>query len=222
MTDDFNILLKKIIDKGLDIKVVYDIGACVGNWTILTRMNVLPNAQYVMFEANPTHYESLKKVGVPIIGAVLSSPDKQSVKFYNSNNTNDSYYRDTMTIYDKQTYIEVPCTTVDSLAKEYNLPKPNLVKIDTQGSELDILSGADIIVNNADLILIECPIVQCNYGAPTFTDYMNFFKKHRYIPLDIVQKHIGEDTLVQVDILFMKEQSKEKYLGPNNYFRAFE
>lgn len=222
MTNDFYTLLKRITDKGLEIKVVYDIGACVGNWTIETR-NQLPNAQYIMFEANPVHYEVLKNVQVPVFcGKVLSAPGKKTVQFYNSNNTNDSYYRDTMTIYDKQASLEVPCVTVDELISEYNLPIPNLVKLDTQGSELDILSGASNILNNTELILVECPVIRCNYGAPSFSDYIEFFKKHRYIPLDIVQKHIGEDTLVQVDILFMKESAKHKYLGPNDYFRAFE
>lgn len=222
MTNDFNILLKRIIDKGLDIKVVYDIGAFIGDWTVSTKI-VLPNAQFIMFEANGACGPYLQKINVPFFaGTALSSSDKKTVPFFNSLNSNSSYYKDTMTVYDKQESTVIPSITLDELFIKSNLPIPNLVKLDTQGSELDILSGASCITDNAELILIECPIVTCNYGAPNLGDYLTYFKKYRYIPLDIVQKHIGEDTLVQVDILFMKEKSKEKYLGPNKYFRAFE
>jgi FkbM family methyltransferase len=222
MTPEFYTLLKKITDNGLDIKVVYDIGAFIGDWSVNTKL-VLPNAQFIMFEANGACGPYLQKTNIPFFaGTALSGPGKKTVPFFNSLNSNSSYYKDTMTVYDNQESTEIPSITLDELFIQSNLPIPNLVKLDTQGSELDILSGASCITDNADLILIECPIITCNYGAPNLGDYLAYFKKYRYIPLDIVQKHIGEDTLVQVDILFMKEQSKEKYLGPNKLFRAFE
>jgi FkbM family methyltransferase len=222
MTNDFYTLLKKITNKGLEIKVIYDIGAFVGDWTKNTK-EVLPNAQFVMFEANFACEPYLRQVNVPFFsGVALTKPNQKTASFYNSMNSNSSIFKDTMSLYDKQTSTDIPATTLDELINLHKLPIPNLVKLDTQGSELDILSGASCVTNNADLILTECPIITCNYGAPKFSDYIDFFKSHRYIPLDIVQKHIGEDTLVQVDILFMKESSKEKYLGPNFCFRAFE
>ena len=95
----------------------------------------------------------------------------------------------------------------------YNLPIPNFIKLDTQGSELDILAGATSIIGKTDLVYTECPIINYNLGAPNAHEYINFFLTNDYIPIDCYEIHKLENVLVQLDILFMRKESKEKYLG---------
>jgi FkbM family methyltransferase len=213
--------LKHLVDKGLDINTVYDIGAYEGKWSTEIKSLVFPNSDFVMFEANPNCVPILEQTKIPYIRAVLSSPDKQTVNFYNTNDSNGGYYKDTTSWYDSQESIEVPCVTLDKIVSEYKLPHPDFIKIDTQGSELDILSGAESIIDNVKMVYIECPITNYNQGAPNISDYLTYFRNKRFIPVDIFEKHIGENTLVQIDILFIKEDTKYKLLGPNNSFRPF-
>ena len=50
---------------------------------------------------------------------------------------------------------------------------PDFIKIDTQGSELDILKGGEKTISNCSLIYLECPIIEYNLGSPNLNDYIN-------------------------------------------------
>ena len=213
--------LRDIQQKGLKINAVYDIGAWVGHWSKNIK-SVIPEAQFILFEANPAYKNELENSGfIHFCGVALSSPGKKTVNFYNGTNTGDSYYKETTSIYDNQGTISLDCVTLDELIVTNNLPIPNFIKIDTQGSELDILSGATSILDRVDLIYTECPILCYNQGAPTIQDYIEFFKKHNFVPIDILEKHISENLLIQIDIMFMRNETKEKLLGPNGIIRPF-
>lgn len=220
MNDQLTAFLKSLVDKGLVLNTVYDIGAYIGEWSTSYK-SVFPNSNCIMFEANPNLVPLLEQRNIPFVSAVLSSPEKQTVRFCHTNDSNGSYYKDTTTWYDNHGSIEVPCVTLDKIVQECNLPQPDFIKIDTQGSELDILRGAETVINDTKIVYTECPITNYNQGAPNISDYLNYFREKRFIPIDIFEKHIGEDTLVQIDILFMKEDTKYKLLGPNNSFRPF-
>ena len=93
--------------------------------------------------------------------------------------------------------------------------------IDTQGSELDVLSGASTIIENAKLIYCECPIIQYNLGSPNIQEYLNFFKKINFIPVAVLEHHYLENILVQIDIMFMNYNTKNQFLGPTENIRPF-
>jgi len=214
--------LNNIQQKGLKIQTVYDIGAYTGGWSRETKTLAIPNAEFILFEANPAYKNALEHSGFShFCGIALSNPGRETVEFYNGTNTGDSYYKETTTIYDNQSTISLDCFTLDELVSANNLPIPDFIKIDTQGSELDILSGADSFIDQVNLIYTECPILCYNKGAPTIQDYIEYFKSKRFIPIDIFEIHKGEDTLIQVDIMFMKQSVKEQFLSPNKLIRPF-
>jgi FkbM family methyltransferase len=215
MNNALNEFLFKIQQTGLSIDVVYDIGCWKGVWSYNLKNSVLPNSQFFLFEANPAYEQILSESGFPCFMAVLSNPGRESVEFYNGTNTGDSYYKENTTEYDNQGYITLPCITLDQVIKECSLPIPNFIKLDTQGSELDVLAGAESIINQVDLIFTECPIIRYNIGSPTIQDYLDYFKQHNFIPIDLLEKHISEETLMQVDIMFVRKEIKDKFLTPN-------
>ena len=202
---------------GLKFPVVYDIGANIGAWSKAVKQTALPNSQFYLFEAVKDHESSLASTGFPYFLNILSNPEREYVEFYQTNSTGDSYYRESSHHFDNIDSKKYPCTTLDKIIKERNLPIPNLIKIDTQGSELDILSGAKLCIGLTELIYIECPIIRYNEGAPTMSDYIDFFTNKNYLPIDIFEVHRGENILLQVDILFMRKDLKEKYLGKTKF-----
>jgi FkbM family methyltransferase len=208
-------------NRGLKIETVFDIGAYDGSWSKDIKSKVLPNAEFILFEANIEHKNILEHSGnKSFCGMALSNPEKKFVQFYNKTSTGDSYYKENTKFYDYQKSILLPCVTLDKIVKENNLPIPQFIKIDTQGSELDILSGVSFL-DQVDLICIECPILCYNRNAPTIQDYINFFKLKNYVPIDISEIHRMEDILVQIDIMFMRHDSKEKYIRPTKNIRPF-
>ena len=146
-----NNFISELKNRGLNLDVVYDIGAWQGGWSRDMRA-VLPDTEFILFEANPAYADALANSGFRAFNTVLSNPGRNEVEFYNGTNTGDSYYKETTTHYNNRGSIKLPCRTLDSIIEEYGLPCPNFIKIDTQGAELDILTGAQSILNRVDLI----------------------------------------------------------------------
>ncbi len=79
----------------------------------------------------------------------------------------------------------------------------NLIKLDVQGSEIDILNGGIKLMKKADLILTECSVVEFNINGPLILDQLNFFNKHEFTFIDVVDLLYGKNgRLLQVDVLF--------------------
>lgn len=216
---NLKIILARLQQNGLKINTVYDIGACQGDWSKEIKPHI-PGADFFLFEANPAYDQILLQTGFPYLcGKALSNPGREKVDFYNGTNTGDSYYKENTVWYENQTAIQLPCTTIDELIAKFALPPANFIKLDTQGSELDILAGAAGIINSVDLVLTECPIISYNKGAPNINDYLEYFKSNNFIPVGMIEEHVIEATLVQLDILFMRKETKDKYLSPNNFIK---
>lgn len=213
------IWLSRLKERGLPLNVVYDIGACSGEWTKQAK-SALPDARFVMFEANPVYRDTLTQSGLGrVCMGVLSNPGRTSVEFYNGANTGDSYYKENTSTYEDQESVRLPCITLDEFAVIADLPSPDFIKLDTQGSELDIMRGGLNALDHASLVQIEVPFVMYNAGAPEITEYLNFFVTWDFLPLGIVEFHYAENIMIQADLLFMKRAAVEKYLGPIKQLR---
>lgn len=214
--------LQDIQKKGLKIDTVFDIGACVGNWARQMKNTVLFDSNFFLFEALPDHENALKETGLPYIIGVLSNPGRESVEFYVGKDTGDSYYKENTGHYDNRESVTMPCFTLESVVDSNEMPLPNFIKIDSQGSELDILKGFEKYLDKVDLIYLECPFIVYNLGAPGLQEYLEYMKSKRFIPVDLLQIHNSENTLLQIDVMFMREDSKNKYLGSNKYIRPLD
>ncbi len=89
----------------------------------------------------------------------------------------------------------------------YVLRSPSLLKIDSQGSELDILDGAQQSLSFFEFIYLEVPIVLYNHDAPDFEAYINYMSRIGYRVFDVSTHHSTKKLLVQVDIMFLKKDS---------------
>jgi FkbM family methyltransferase len=213
--------LRKLKANGLEIKTVYDIGACVGRWTAQMKQGVLMDANFYMFEGNPAYKDILASYGHFLHVGILSNPGRDEVEFYAGTDTGDSYYKESTKHYENKEPTKLPCRTLDSLIQEHNLPTPDFLKIDTQGSELDILAGAESIIDKVDIVYLECPIINYNIGAPSIGEYIAYMKSKRFIPMDVLEIHRSEEVLLQVDILFIHERARNIVFGKNTHIKPF-
>ena len=150
---------------------VLDIGANVGEWTEFHRI-LWPQAHFTLVEANPGCEGFLQGEDYRI--ALLGSEAKDSVPFYTLSETatGASVYRELTGLYEDVEPLWLPQTTLDELFPERAF---ELLKIDTQGSEMDILRGGERIVQEADCVILEVSYAPYNAGAPLedeVRDYM--------------------------------------------------
>ena len=131
-----------LLKKDLKVEVVYDIGAFRGEWSSYLNKTSLKNKQFILFEANKENEPYLKKEGFKYFIELLSNEEKD-LKFYSQVSTGDSYFLEQTTFYKNNMDPQIiKATTLDNLVGKNNIPSPDFIKIDTQGSELDILKGA--------------------------------------------------------------------------------
>ena len=194
-----------LLKKDLKIEIIYDIGAFRGEWSSYLSKTSLKSKKFFLFEANKENEVHLQKSGFKYFIELLSN-EERNLKFYSQVSTGDSYFLEQTTFYNKD--IEprlLKAVTLDNMVNKHDLPLPDFIKIDTQGSELDILKGGEKTISNCSLIYLECPIIEYNLGSPNLNDYIKYLNSIDFIPYDICEVHKIDNVLIQIDILFIKK-----------------
>lgn len=195
-------------------KVILDIGAHIGSYVDLFKM-AFPEATIYAIEPDPLSYRFLSSKSCEAIQELVSDISGKEVIFYTKPGcpTGASYMREIYGGHYEQDNLELHIKTIslDDLVEKYRIPKIDLIKIDTQGSELDIFRGAKRVLSkyNPKFISMECNIVEYNSGAPLIDEQIGFMRELGYHILDITETHFIADRLVQVDFLFMNDQYKK-------------
>ena len=217
----FNSIVLSLLEKNIKINTIYDIGACQGEWTKLVSETCLKNKEFILFEANKEHENQLKKTGHKYFLNLLSNSVKD-VKFYSKASSGDSYYKEKSDYYEKSLSPKIMKTsTLDILQKENALPYPDFIKIDTQGSEVDILSGGNETLKKCKIVLLECLIISYNDGAPSLDEYIKYLDKIGFLPIEICDIHHTDKVLVQIDILFLKKEIFNKIYTDKKVLNLF-
>jgi FkbM family methyltransferase len=222
----FKTVLDEFKKYGGDINVVYDIGANDGRWTKEFR-HIIGSGTFILFEGNPknTCKVTTLKNGESYNNILLSNVDDEIKKFYvpdvsGMDNTGASYYKELTPHYIKGEFIEVKSKKLDTFVEENDIPLPDVIKLDTQGSEVDILNGAIKCLSSAKILLTEIPISRYNENAPVFSDYISTLYDNGFLPTGVQHLAIRKGVFNQMDLVFMKKdiiQSihnyKQKYTG---------
>jgi len=206
--------MDKIIDflKTNDVKSVLDIGANVGFYSQYLK-NKLPNLYIFMIEANLFCAPALEKTGIPYDIACLSNDEKQVKLYLNRKNvacTGTSYYKENTEHYKEGDYINVNTRILDGvIMNKYGKYREfDYVKIDTQGSELDIIRGGLNFFNNVKYIQMEISLTEYNLGAPLKEEVFDFMGDLGYKPQIMVEQHYWnqnpENDVIQEDWIFTR------------------
>jgi|TARA_B110000967_G_C18863097_1_gene551153 FkbM family methyltransferase len=202
--------LEYLIKKGVKINTIYDIGAFHGEWSSFLNKTSLKKRIFYLFEANEKHENVIKSKGFIYFIGVLSDKIKK-VKFYTKNHTGDSYFLEQTNMYESNIKPKIKTTTtIDKIIKHQKFKLPDFIKIDTQGSEIDILKGAKNTLSKCNLIFLECPIVEYNLNSPNLNEYVEYLNSINFVPFDICEIHYIDNILVQIDILFIKKKIFKK------------
>jgi FkbM family methyltransferase len=189
-----------------DIYSVLDVGAHFGLFT-KTMHEVFPNAKYFMIEANEQCEDKLKEIYFADYMIELLSDREDAVIYYMNKNdptsTGNSYYKEISNHFtdDNVNTVIRKSKTLDSIFKN---EKFDFIKLDTQGSELDILRGGNELIKNTHSVLIECSVIPYNQGAPLVEDVCTYMKDIGFNIQTIIEEHIIDNECVQRDILFQR------------------
>lgn len=102
---------------------------------------------------------------------------------------------------------DVPMFTIDELCAELGLTGPSLIKVDVQGAELEVLSGATRCLSETEVVVLEVSFFQFVEDGPELHDVVTFMKERGFVAYDLFGGHTRplDGALAQVDIVFVKE-----------------
>ena len=197
-------------------RVFYDIGAndpffFEGQQVVFKP--IMPTTQFYLFEAMKKHEPALIRSGEPYALVLLGETDGAAKTFYESKHyapgTGDSYYKERTAAYDPDALIATTHVTrrLDSVTAERNWPLPDFIKLDTQGSELDILRGAAKCLAATRGLQIECNVRNYNEGGVLLPEVISFAAAAGFRLYDIAQFHFNARLqLLQIDALFVRAE----------------
>ena len=204
--------LEEVRDMGIDPTAILDIGAHSGQFYGWVK-RVWPNSFIWMVEANPLHERTLENLirfsGDAYLIAALGDEERE-VTFYTRS---DKPHTEGNSYYKENNYWDIPQLVQESkmtLQKLDNLFEDDsvfdIIKVDTQGSEIDILKGGKDLVSKAQAIILEVSFIPYNDGAPDSQETIEYMNEIGFEERMSVGEHYDGDTIIQKDLLFTNKE----------------
>ena len=86
----------------------------------------------------------------------------------------------------------IPMRRLDSLLPE-TLEHPVLLKLDTQGAEIEVLKGLGRRIGEIDLLIVETTMMPMRHGIPQFADIVRFCDEAGFVVYDVLEGHMRDD-----------------------------
>lgn len=197
---------------GFKPEVVIDVGAATGTWPLY---EAFPDARHILIEPLKEFEECLKRVisklkNADYIIAAAAKTAGSSVINIHPDFFGSSFYLECEDSDVNGAPRTVPAVTLDGICKERALRGPFLIKIDTQGAELDVLSGATQALNETEYLVLEVSLFSPFAEGAQLYDIVSFMRARGFTAYDILdyQYRPLDGAMSQVDIVFVKESSQ--------------
>jgi FkbM family methyltransferase len=164
----FTSTLFGLFQKGARYSTVIDLGCADGNFCLEHSIfGLFQDSVFVNIDANPVYEGSLRTIketlgGHYLIAAVTDSNGEVEMTtsvhpYWNSLCPKDHHYWDSIRHLhrDDQGTIKVPATTLDDVARRFDLAPPFLIKLDVQGNEVKALRGARAVLEDTSVVICE-------------------------------------------------------------------
>lgn len=205
--DDTVKLLQK---QGLEPLTIIDVGAATGTTYLL---NNFPMSHHFLIEPlieNEFALLNLKKRFKNLdykIVAVGKEEGNAIFYFHEQHFDRSSFLIDNEKTDYNKVKRKIEISTLNKLVIENHLIGPYIIKLDTQGTELDILLGASSILQNTECIIIEVSFYEFYKESPIFADVITFMNERNFVVYDITDfVYRPYDTAIaQVDLVFVKK-----------------
>lgn len=194
----------RLVNKYFQPKDILDIGANTGSWYISAKKAFGWDANVISVEGNIHCKKLLFKTNPNSVIALLSDKEHYQDFFLNSEyllSTGSSIYRELSQHFshDNTKCIRIKTTTLDKLFSRLTF---DLIKLDTQGSELDILRGGLHTLKKAKGCIVEVSHKPYNLGAPLSHEVVNFMLEQNFLLKETLSTN---PEVHQSDYLFINE-----------------
>jgi FkbM family methyltransferase len=197
--------LRALAANGVAPRLIVDIGANSGEWT-RTALSIWPEARAIMVEPNALHAGALGtlagELNATVSSDLLGAEDGREVDFHvmqAGTATGSSVFPERSDV--ARTIERRRLRSLDSLLAG---EPADLLKIDTQGYELEILAGAARSLPAAKAVILETSLIEVNEACPILHEVVAYMHERGFVAFDVLEMHRRrtDATLLQIDILF--------------------
>jgi FkbM family methyltransferase len=105
---------------------------------------------------------------------------------------------------------QVTLTTLDDVVDAMSLAPPLALKVDTQGYELEVLRGAESVIEQMTLVELEMSLVPLYAGGAMYDDVLTKMRECGFRLCDLQRAHVDPSTreLLQFNGMFCRGTSK--------------
>ena len=203
--------LEEVRDLGIEPNAILDIGAHSGQFYGWAK-SVWSNCPVFMIEANPLHEHQLRSMTLGMEDEYLIAALGDEVREVTFYTRSDKPHTEGNSYYKEKNYWDIPQLVQENIVRLQRLDDLfedeatfQLIKIDTQGSELDILKGGENLVSKAFAIILEVAYTEYNIGAPTYEDVVEYMNEIGFEEKMSIGEHYDGDKIVQKDIVFLNK-----------------
>ena len=207
-----NFILKSLKNKNFNPNYIVDVGCGHGEWT-KKMMKFFENSNFVLFDANEDNKKKLDQLVIEnkniMYHITLLSDDNKDYEFFKMGYGSSVY--EEQTTHKREVKNIKSQRLIDVLPSDLKKSNNNMIKLDVQGSELNILKGLDDLINKFEIIILETSLHNYNKGAPLFNEVLTFMTNKNYKLYDLFDfKRLGNDEsfLLQFDCVFVRNESR--------------
>lgn len=198
----------KSLRQGGDFGVL-DIGANSGDWS-KTLLRLFPNAISYALEADPETFKTLcnntsAQGRIHPFNALLSS-DRREMTFYSSDISVISSVHKHATTIGHARPIRLISSTLDDIVAKHGIQSIKLLKVDTEGRDLEVLKGAQRLIQSPGLefIIVEFGIDPENKTHIHLNTFVDFLTPKKFYVCAVADWGVGYEPIQFGNALFVR------------------
>ena len=190
---------------------VVDVGAAYGSLTRACRA-VFPSCGVVLVEPIAEYRPHLERLARSIPGARFVEAAAAAAGGSVTIHVHTDLVGSSLFLEDEGTDVngvprEVPSTTLDAIDEAAAFAPPVLIKLDVQGAELDVLRGAERVLEATELIIVETSLFRVFHGGPLLHEVVDHLARRGFVVYDVAGQQYRplDGALIQVDLAFVRD-----------------
>lgn len=200
-----------LINQNYYPETIYDIGANKGAWTEEC-LKYFPSSNYYLFEPQISlkkdinlRFKNFKNVQLFSVG-VGNVNDQLNFTIHDRDDSCSFSFSEQEAKDRGFEQIKIPIVKLESFVKENDLKKPSILKIDAEGLDLEVLEGANGLLQHSDIIMVEVAIMNKRLKN-TVLEMLNYLDLNGFKLFDItdINRPFPNNVLWLSEFVFIKK-----------------
>lgn len=200
-----------LINQNYYPETIYDIGANKGTWTAEC-LKYFPSANYYLFEPQinlkkdiDLRFKDLKNIQLFSVG-VGNVNDELNFTIHERDDSCTFSFSEQEAKNRGFEQIKMPIVKLESFVKENNLKTPSILKIDAEGLDLEVLQGADSLLQHSEIIMVEVAVMNRRLKN-TASEMLNYLNDKGFKLFDItdINRPFSNNVLWLSEFVFIKK-----------------